>query len=377
MRIAVFHNLPKGGAKRVLYELIKRLSKSNEIDLYTTNEAEKDFLPLDKFVNNKYVVSIDLSENFIRLQKFILKDLPEIHKKVAYNIDSKNYDVVFVNHDFFTKAPYILRFLKTPSLYLCHESPREFYENRSLFSTNMKYKLVNFLRLPLKKADYINARSADVLVTNSNFSKKRLQEIYKRKFKMLKHGVDAGVFKYKKIKRSNYFLTVGALAIFKGHDFLIDAILKLPIRFRFPLVIVADGGRDKSFILKKAKRLSVKIILKKDLSNSNLIDFYNRAKLFLFASHDEPLGLCVLEAMACGCPVVAVSEGGLKEIITNKFQGYLVKRDTDEFAKAINRAMEHDYDEKTIRNYIKKNWSWEKAGSQLDKYFKTICKNSK
>ena len=60
MRIAIYHNLPSGGAKRALYEQIKRLSKDNEFDLYTLKgSGSENFMPLDKFIKNKY------SENFI------------------------------------------------------------------------------------------------------------------------------------------------------------------------------------------------------------------------------------------------------------------------------------------------------------------------
>ena len=53
MKIAVFHNLPSGGAKRALYGLVDYLVKSgNSVDAYVPSTANENFLPLKNIVNN-------------------------------------------------------------------------------------------------------------------------------------------------------------------------------------------------------------------------------------------------------------------------------------------------------------------------------------
>ena len=49
MKIAVFHNLPSGGAKRALYEWVKRLSVSNTIDLYGYSSQSERYLDIRSF----------------------------------------------------------------------------------------------------------------------------------------------------------------------------------------------------------------------------------------------------------------------------------------------------------------------------------------
>lgn len=371
MKIAVFHNLPKGGAKRVIFEVFKRLSKKHTVDLFTTTTSERKFLPLKRVVKKEYVFRLKIPKNFLSLQFFIYFKLSKIHKRIALKIDTNNYDLVFIAHDFFTKSPYLLRFLKTPSVYLCHEPPRVFYEQWALFSTKFKYKIVNLLRLPLKFIDLGNVKKADYLLANSNYSKKRLQNIYKREISVLKHGVDIKKFEFKNKKKENFFLTVGGLALFKGYDFLIKSIAGLPEELRFPLVAVADDGRDAEQIFQLAKKLKVKLIVKSNLRDKALIDLYNQASLFLFAAHNEPLGLCVLEAMACSLPVVAVKEGGVPELFYKNYDG-LIKRDIGKFSKKIIDFLSKDNSrlKEKLRKHVEVNWSWEQSVKELEGFFR-------
>src|SRR5258706_649237 len=69
---------------------------------------------------------------------------------------------------------------------------------------------------------------------------------------------------------------------------------------------------------------------------SELIDWYKRATLFVMPSYYESFGISVVEAMAFGLPVVASDSGGLSEVIGSNGSGSIVpKRDPKAFADAI------------------------------------------
>ena len=55
MKIALFHNLPAGGAKRSTYEWVKRLSINHDIDLFIYDERNEDFLNLKPFIKNNSI----------------------------------------------------------------------------------------------------------------------------------------------------------------------------------------------------------------------------------------------------------------------------------------------------------------------------------
>jgi hypothetical protein len=59
MKIAVFHNLPSGGAKRALFNYVDYLQKKGHyIDVYVTETANEEFLPLENICDNLYVFPI-------------------------------------------------------------------------------------------------------------------------------------------------------------------------------------------------------------------------------------------------------------------------------------------------------------------------------
>jgi D-inositol-3-phosphate glycosyltransferase len=73
---------------------------------------------------------------------------------------------------------------------------------------------------------------------------------------------------------------------------------------------------------------------------SELIDWYKRASLFVMPSYYESFGISVVEAMAFGLPVVASDSGGLREVIGHNGSGALVpKRNPKAFADAIIRSL--------------------------------------
>ncbi|MFC1711914.1 glycosyltransferase, partial [Patescibacteria group bacterium] len=218
-----------------------------------------------------------------------------------------------------------------------------------------------------------------VLLANSQYIQKRIKRIYARSVVRIKLGVtDSEVIKS---KRENFYLTVGPLTVFKGMDFLVKAIAHLPKEKRHPLIVVANAGRDKTYIQNLAKKLNVelKIVsnIYKGIDDKKLIDLYKKAKLFLFAPFNEPFGLVVLEAMSYGLPVVGVNEGGLKEMIENNKNGWLVNRDPKAFSKTIVKALgliDNNFRIAT-RNTTKK-WQWNKSALEMEKLLEKISRTN-
>ena len=73
------------------------------------------------------------------------------------------------------------------------------------------------------------------------------------------------------------------------------------------------------------------------VSDSELIDILNHAMALLYAPRLEPFGLAPLEANACGLPVIAVAEGGVRETMVDQVSGLLVENSPAAMAEAIER----------------------------------------
>ena len=365
MEIAVVHNLPAGGQKRALDEQVKRLSKLHKVDLFTPSDFGYQY-PLH-FPQS--VISIYFS-------------LPKVYRQIAEKINRGKYDVVYVNPCFLTQAPFVLRFLKMPSVYYCPEPKREFYEYIPRKSNFWTYYATLPFRYPIKYIDYENTIHAAKIVTNSVYSKGLIKRIYGKIAYVNYPGVDTELFRpyLNSVSLSPSILTVGDISLHKGHDFIIRSLSLIQKNIRPDLIIVGHGGSEKGYIKRLAASLGVNIKLYEDVTDKELVDIYNKVRVFVYASHNEPFGMVLLEALACGLPVVAVDEGGIKEIVRDSSLGILTKRNLEDFKKAMTRYLKKGQTLKDSRSdperterikrreYVLKNWGWEKSVKELEEY---------
>lgn len=146
MRIAVYHNLHSGGAKRTLFEEVYRLVQRHELDLYSSTSADNDFCDVRSLVHKAHIYDFQpgqlFNSPFGRLNQVVrwqdLSRLRELNRRIAADIDAGNYDVVLIHPCRYTQAPLLLNFLKTSSVYYCHEPFRMLYETPISRTHNQK-----------------------------------------------------------------------------------------------------------------------------------------------------------------------------------------------------------------------------------------------
>lgn len=111
----------------------------------------------------------------------------------------------------------------------------------------------------------------------------------------------------------------GKYVHWKGFHYLIRACGRLSIPHR--LVILGTGPeRARQMLIQEAiaNNMQDKIVLTGHVSQQEVAKWFRRADVFVLPSIYEPFGLVLLEAMACGCPVIASALGGPKDIISNE-----------------------------------------------------------
>lgn len=105
---------------------------------------------------------------------------------------------------------------------------------------------------------------------------------------------------------------------------------------------------------------------------SKKIELLKNAKGFLFPiKRPEPFGLVVIEAMACGVPVIAYKEGSLPELIENGKNGFLVSS-IEEACQALKKINQISREE--CREYVKKNFNLKRMVNRYEKLYKKILK---
>ncbi|MGA1796912.1 MAG: glycosyltransferase, partial [bacterium] len=144
-------------------------------------------------------------------------------------------------------------------------------------------------------------------------------------------------------------LSVSRMAREKNLDFLIDGLKKVYERTKTPFrcLLVGDGP-EKARLEEKVTGLGLgeRIIFAGGMDPHQVVGYYLASDLFVFASTSETQGMVLVEAMAGGCPVVAVSASGVYDVIEDGLNGYKVPESTDNWAEAIITLLE---DQETLR----------------------------
>lgn len=349
MKIAVFHNLPLGGAKRVLDEEVKFLSKKHKVMVFKYSYKIKERAP--SFLGR-------LDRDFQNL--FILRKL---HKELAEKINQGGFDVCLVHPDKLTQAPFLLRYLRVPSLYCCEELLRIAYEKELEFKDEVvffKKWYEDMARILRKKIDKNNAQAATKIFVGSNYIREKVNKAYGKKAKTCPFGVDVKIFLPKGVKKEKTVLFIGEKEKVPGFYFAQECLKLIPENIRPNLKTI-------SFSKNKLR-----------LRDDELAAEYSRAFATLCSSYNEPFGLVPLESMACETPVIAVEEGGYRETVIDGETGFLLKRDPKEFAKKIIYLVEHPEVVEKIgkagRQHVIKNFSWEKHIQILEQELQKLAK---
>ncbi|WP_296657728.1 glycosyltransferase family 4 protein [Paraburkholderia sp.] len=155
--------------------------------------------------------------------------------------------------------------------------------------------------------DMRTANGVDEFVANSAFVGRRIRKIYGRSAQVVYPPVDVERFAPTGRAREDFYLTASRMVPYKRIPLLVEAFSKMPDRH---LVVIGDGPDFETVRELAGPNISV---LGYQPSNV-LIDYMQRARAFVFAA-EEDFGISVVEAQACGTPVIAYGRGGALETV--------------------------------------------------------------
>jgi glycosyltransferase involved in cell wall biosynthesis len=390
LRIATYHNLPSGGAKRALFEMTRRLATVHDIDMYTLSVAEHTFCDVRPLVHKHRVYPFTplrvFSSPFGMLNHGVrwmeINRLSSIQRTIASEINAGGYDVVLVHGDQYTQSPAVLQHLRVPAAYYCQDALRWVYDpplaRPYLALDGLRYwaNRLNALRVlytaTLKQQDRKNLTAATVVLVNSRFSRETIYRIYAVQPQVCYLGMDIDAFRPLGIQKDGSVVSVGAVTPHKGYDFLIESLALLPSGVRPPLVVIANqvNQDEQQYLEALAKDQSVRVKFRSFIPDAELVELYNRACATLYAPVLEPFGFAPLESMACRTPVVGVAEGGVRETIRHRETGLLVDRRPSLFAQAVRELLEQPAYAEELgrigRLGVQEGWSWDASVARLE-----------
>jgi glycosyltransferase involved in cell wall biosynthesis len=220
------------------------------------------------------------------------------------------------------------------------------------------------------------------LVTITNQVKKLYENLMdEKKIKVIPFGVDTKRFKPTQKDRTSdvhEILYVGSLYPIKGLEYLIRAIaLVTKIRRDVRLRIVGNGPEmTRLSSLATGLRIKDKVIFDGFVPHEETVSYYQQCDIFVYTTLGEPFGKSIIEAMACGKPVIASNIGGPVEIVENGKTGFLVPpMRPDAIAERLLLLLA---DSARIRRMgqtartVAENYSWEKVAELYHRLYRDL-----
>lgn len=221
---------------------------------------------------------------------------------------------------------------------------------------------------PLKKINL--SLSHCIVLYSPNFIKEWNFEKYRNKILIAhEHFLDFNKFEIKKKlrERNNLVGYIGRLSEEKGVLNFVKAIPEvLKERDDIEFLIGGDGQlRDEIEKYINEKNLNDKIKLAGWIPHGNLPDYLNELKLVVLPSFTEGLPNVMLEAMACGTPVLATPVGAIPDVITDGETGFIMENNSPEcIARNVIRALNHPNLERIAENaraLVEREFTYERA----------------
>jgi glycosyltransferase involved in cell wall biosynthesis len=174
-------------------------------------------------------------------------------------------------------------------------------------------------------------------------------------------------------------LFVALLNPVKGVDYLLKAISIIhKKRGDFILQIIGDGPeRHNLEVLAKELGLESKVFFLGIKGKEDVAQFMRQSDFLVLTSHWENQPNVLLEAMACGLPVVATKVGGVPEIVSPECGILVTPGDVKEIASGIEELMENtmNYSAEAISQYAHQRFSYSTVGRQFDEVYHEVVES--
>jgi len=337
MRIALVHEFLTqfGGAERVLLELLaiwpdatvhvlvhKPDGVNHAFDGYRLNTSFVDRLPMARSSHKWYLALMPLA---------------------VESFDLAGYDVVLSDSSSFAKGA------NAKGLHVCYcHTPTRFLwtEGDSYLAATGYPWLVRLLARPIlafiKSWDHMAAQKPDFIIANSRNVQDRIKKYYGRDSEVIPPPVDAEFFRPTAAK-GDYFLAASRLEPYKRVDLVIEAFNQLG----WPLKVAGTGTA-----LGKLKSMAKpNVVFLGKVPDEQLRDLYSGAQAYIFPA-EEDAGIMVLEAQACGTPVIVYGSGGSLETVVPGVTGkFFDHQDVPSLVQALNGFNHANYDPAAIRKH--------------------------
>ena len=385
---------PRTGSRRFTYEVTRQLqSMGHEVEIFTakldTKKCFQEYLGMPiHFSQNKNGPSMRASRSslfsiakendilYFPIEFAYLLKQARSALEVSESIADAQCDVaLYQYHGEHWLFPYFYHFSKTIGMVYLNvllPMPRPFAVPYMELSMRRRVLSGIYDSLPFKGLEQNSLRKLGMFLAPSRFQieqARRIGIIGRKKAAVVPLGVDHDRF-YPVDKSDDFALYLGRIHPHKSLELAVMAMKNTPESCS--LIIAGDIEPQflwyKSYLANLAEKMGIsnrfEILLSP--SDSEVVRLMQKCSIFLFPSTIDTFGLVVLEAMACGKPIVACNRGGVPEVLGDA--GFLLEPSIVEWTSAVSRltsdsSLRRRMGEKAFeRSHA---FSWEKAANRL------------
>jgi glycosyltransferase involved in cell wall biosynthesis len=406
LKIAVWHNLPSGGGKRALYDHVRGLvARGHSVEAWCPPTADREFLPLGSMMpehvvdfawpvparrSDKWQITLEIERQIAAMDTHC--------RRCAEEINRGGFDILFANSSYFLATTSIARFTRIPSVLYLQEPWRHLYEASYVFQYQGMPRLwwlapprlearrrgLSMFRAAFSdlrrfrnsriqaREEVDNAAAFTRILCNSYFSRESIMRSYGLDSEVCYLGIDTDHFTDRGLPREDFLVGLGSITRGKNLRLAIEAVGAVaPPR---PKLVWIGNVSDRDLLREMTELATARDVAFEPMvriPDAEVVDILNRATAMLYAPRLEPFGLAPLEGNACGLPVIAVAEGGIRETIVDRVNGLLVDHDPISMAKAIERLRANPDLARELgingRRAIEAKWSLEAATDRIER----------
>jgi len=351
-----------GGAANANYYMLKEFAKKKDlkVDLITSSASNK--FEIEDFAPNIHIYKLDVGKKDIHFwtQKEIMKWLYKAHSLSRKLAKKNKYDYCHCWFGF--PSGLVGMMLDIPYLVALRGSDVPGFNNR--FGIQYIF-LKPLIRRIWKKAGKITANSEDL----KNLALKAMDI----PIHVIPNGVDIDEFKPVKKYYQKKLVSTGRLIPRKGYKYLIHAI---SIMGDFTLTLVGEGNQQDK-LKRMADRPTRRVHFTGSIPHSKIAKQYQKADVFVMPSLNEGLSNSMLEAMACGLPVIVTGTGGAKKLVRGN--GIIIEKESSDSIIDALDALDAEKVERMGKKSrkIAEKMSWRAVSKQYLRLYRAYSKQNK
>jgi L-malate glycosyltransferase len=232
-----------------------------------------------------------------------------------------------------------------------------------------------------------NLKSADMVLSTSKIMAVETQKYLpqQKPVHITPFGIDTSLFSPSSHTRGcDEYITIGiikALEKIYGIDILLDAFALLKDCYTNTKLLIIGNGSEKESLKQQAIDLGIidRVEILPAIPHDAVPTYLHKIDIFVMPSRQESFGVAVLEASACGIPVIASNVGGLPEVVADKLTGLLVPPNNPaSLAEKLSQLIESPELRKSMGesgiNFVKKNYEWSDSVKKMSDIYQSFSK---